>query len=362
MASESDTLNIGSLRLRKELPVAQVQAIERPLDPVNDPKAAATARARIAALKEDINPVLHPEAIPAAPTADLVTDKSALKAKLNQLGTVSSPRIPSALQPVLTAVGIFALVILLFKSPVILSQIQYTFGHKQAATPSATVTPAAASVIPAENTITIPKINVHAPVVYEPSVQEAKIQRALQDGVVHYGNTAVPGQIGNTAIFGHSSNDWWEPGNYKFVFVLLDKLAPGDRFTVDYNSVRYTYEVTGSKVVEPTDLSVLKPTAEPTLTLITCTPPGTSLRRLVVTAKQVDPVPAGSVQAAPSPSPAAADSSALPSSAPGFFTQVKNAWNGVVDGFKSLFGAGDTAAPAASATPTPENGQIPAVK
>jgi LPXTG-site transpeptidase (sortase) family protein len=354
MASDSDTLNIGSIRLKREYPMAQIQA-ERPADPVNHPRAAAAARARIATLPTEINPMLHPDAVPAAPTADLITDKSRLKNQLEKLDTVSSKsRIPSALQPLLTAVGIFALVLLLFKSPVILSQISYNLGQKPA--PTASVAPAASAIIPAENTITIPKINVHAPVMYEPSVREADIQKALEGGVVHYGNTALPGQAGNTAIFGHSSHDWWEPGNYKFVFVLLDKLSPGDRFTIDYQSKRYTYEVTGTKIVEPTDLTVLKPTAEPTVSLITCTPPGTSLRRLVVTAKQIDPSPATATTSSAAPQ-TASDKGTIPGSAPGFFTQVKNAWDGVVHGFKSLFGADDNsnASPSPSPSATPDS-------
>jgi hypothetical protein len=106
---------------------------------------------------------------------------------------------------------------------------------------------------------------------------------------------------------------------------------------------------------------VLNPTATPTLTLITCSPPGTSLRRLVVTAKQVSPDPSQSaaVTATPAGSTASADSS-LPSSAPSFLNQVKQAWTGVVSGFKSLFGADSSTPPGAS--PTPAAGGLPAVK
>jgi sortase A len=180
--------------------------------------------------------------------------------------------------------------------------------------------------------------------------------------VVHYGSTALPGQAGNVALFGHSSNDWWEPGNYKFVFVLLDKLAPGDKVTVDFQSKRYTYEVTSSKVVEPTDVGVLAPTSTPTLTLITCSPPGTSLRRLIVTAKQVDPDPN---KAAPATSSGTSSQPSLPSSAPSFFTQIQDAWNGVWHGFTSLFG-GDTSSPSPQSSPgtgssnTP--GTLPVIK
>jgi LPXTG-site transpeptidase (sortase) family protein len=352
MASDSDTLNIGSIRLHKEYPMADIQA-RRPLDPVIHPDAAAAARARIAALPEAM-PFVTPEKVPAAPTADLVTDKHTLAHQYHDT-PVSRPKIPSALRPMLTAVGIFAITLLLFKSPVILSQLGYSLGNK----PTPTQSTAPSAVIPAANTITISKINVSAPVVYEPSIAEASVQRALQDGVVHYGNTAVPGQNGNVAIFGHSSNDWWEPGNYKFVFVLLDKLVVGDRLTMDYQSRRYTYEVTSSKVVEPTEVGVLAPTTVPTLTLITCSPPGTSLRRLVVTAKQVDPDPSGAVAVTASPS--ASGEANLPSSAPSFFTQVKDAWKGVVSGFKSLFGT-DSSPTTPSPSPTPLNGQIPTVK
>jgi sortase A len=260
-------------------------------------------------------------------------------------------------------VGIFALVLLLFKAPIIISQISYTLNPKSASTP--VVATQASAIVPAANTIIIPKINVDAPVNYLASVQESDIETALETGVVHYGNTALPGQNGNVAIFGHSSNDWWEPGNFKFVFVLLDKLSPGDQVTIDYQSHRYVYQVISSKVVAPTDVSVLDPSSTPTLSLITCTPPGTSLNRLVVTAKQIYPNPV-TTAATPSPAPAvtaSTGSGTLPSSAPGFLDQVQQAWTGVENGFKSLFG-GDTSSSNSSSNsgttaPSPSGGVLP---
>jgi LPXTG-site transpeptidase (sortase) family protein len=332
MEDSKDTLNIGSIRLSTDYPMAAVQAKYGP-ETDHNPEDAAAARARIEALpgymplagfNADLN---HPIA-PATPTADLITDKHVLAAQSLKAPLVRGRRLPTVVRPILTAVGVFFMVLLLFKAPVIFSQLQYSFSQKPQ-TPAAAVVPAA-EVVPAENSISIPKINVKAPVNYEPSIAEASIQKALETGVVHYGNTAVPGQNGNVAIFGHSSNDWWEPGNFKFVFVLLDKLAPGDQLTIDYQSHRYTYEVTGSKVVEPTDVSVLNPTATPTLSIITCTPPGTSLKRLVVTAKQISPSPTGTAVAATVPSTQTAG--ALPSGAPssGFFDQFAAAWQSLV--------------------------------
>lgn len=140
--------------------------------------------------------------------------------------------------------------------------------------------------VPAENTLNIPKLNLHVPVVYGSGADEASFQKSLEHGVVHYPGTALPGQAGNVVMFGHSSNDWWEPGDYKFVFVLLSKMKSGDIIGVDYQSKRHYYVVTDIKVVEPTDVGVMYPTPAPTLTLITCTPPGTSLKRLIVQARE----------------------------------------------------------------------------
>lgn len=380
MASDSDTLSLGSLRRGLENRVKDAHAPHHapvhapaptaapapplhPADPVNHPQAAAAARERIANLPQPgILP--PPDTIPAAPTANLVTDRATLAKQATQAHLAARPKIPSALRPVMTAVGVFLLVLLLFKAPILLSQLGYSFGQKNNSTTNSA--PAVTTdAVPAANTITISKINVHAPVVYEPSVQEADVQKALENGVVHYGNTPVPGQSGNVAIFGHSSNDWWEPGNYKFVFVLLDKLAPGDQVTIDYNQVRYTYQVTGSQIVDPTDVAVLSPTSTPTLTLITCSPPGTSLRRLVVTAKQISPDPTKATTSTQTASNKSGSSSSnLPSSAPSFFTQVQQAWNGVVQGFESVFGSGSNSNSGTSPSPSSSSSpnQLPAIK
>ncbi|HZP55186.1 MAG TPA: sortase [Candidatus Saccharimonadales bacterium] len=141
--------------------------------------------------------------------------------------------------------------------------------------------------------VIIPKINVEIPVIYGlNTIDEKAIEDSLNNGVVHYADTALPGQNGNVVIVGHSSNNILNPGHYKFAFVLLNRLEPGDTFYLQKDGKRYTYQVYQKKIVDPTDISVLGPTDKPaTASLITCDPPGTSLHRLVVTAEQISPDP-----------------------------------------------------------------------
>ena len=144
--------------------------------------------------------------------------------------------------------------------------------------------------------IIIPKINVNAPVTYGlTSLDESTVQTALQNGPINYpvaGATATPGQRGNTVILGHSSADVFAPGDYKFIFVQLNRLTAGDLFYLDYGSKRYTYKVTELRVIDPTDVATLNlGTDKPYATLVTCDPPGTIARRLLVIAEQVSPNP-----------------------------------------------------------------------
>lgn len=159
------------------------------------------------------------------------------------------------------------------------------------------IDPSSSAVGP-ESKIIIPKINVEIPVIYdEPSIQESAVQKALERGVLHYATTSNPGELGNGAIFGHSSNNILNKGDYKFAFVLLKRLEAGDTFILQKGGTRYVYRVFAKKVVKPQDVSVLgdaqgKPA---TMSLITCDPPGTSLNRLVVTGEQITPDPGSNV-------------------------------------------------------------------
>jgi LPXTG-site transpeptidase (sortase) family protein len=148
--------------------------------------------------------------------------------------------------------------------------------------------------------IIIPKINVEIPVVYGVNtVDESAVDSALESGVVHYADTAMPGQDGNLVIVGHSSNNIFNPGKYKFAFVLLSKLESGDTFYIQKDGKRYTYQVYDKTIVKPDDVSVLAPGAKPAIaTLITCDPPGTSINRLVVRGEQISPDPIANAPAA----------------------------------------------------------------
>jgi LPXTG-site transpeptidase (sortase) family protein len=176
----------------------------------------------------------------------------------------------------------------------------------------------------AEPEVIIPKINVEIPVDYsQTTTNEAAIENALEDGVVHYPSTALPGQNGNAAFFGHSSNNIFNKGKYKFAFVLLRTLQPGDTFYLTYNSKVYAYKVITKTVVEPSDVGVLGPVAgqQATATLITCDPPGTSLHRLVVVGQQISPNPSGNSEASSQPS-TTTNTSNLPGNGPTLFTRL----------------------------------------
>jgi len=150
--------------------------------------------------------------------------------------------------------------------------------------------------------VIIPKINVEIPVNYTAtSTSENLIENDLEGGVVHYPTTAFPGQVGNASFFGHSSNNIFNPGKYKFAFVLLHDLVPGDVFYLTYHDTVYAYKVFYTHIVSPSDVGVLNPIANhpDTATLITCDPPGTSLNRLVVVGDQISPNPDTNTAATP---------------------------------------------------------------
>jgi sortase A len=144
-----------------------------------------------------------------------------------------------------------------------------------------------------ESKLIIPKINVDVPVDYNTKPDYDSQMKAMENGVAWFGipgANSVPGQIGNTVISGHSSNDIIDQGSYKFIFARLDQLEKGDTIFINYQSKRYVYSITKKEVVAPTEVNkLIYPTDKPILTLITCTPLGTSLNRLLVTAEQVSP-------------------------------------------------------------------------
>lgn len=173
-----------------------------------------------------------------------------------------------------------------------------------------------------EPKLIIPKINVEVPVVYdEESIAEDAVQRALEDGVLHYPTTPEPGEIGNSVIFGHSSNNILNKGAYKFAFVLLSRLEPGDTFFIHKDGQRYTYKIYEKKVVSPEEVSVLGNAGKKaSMTLITCDPPGTAINRLVVIGEQITPSPDSNVASSASTT-TAAQPEILPSNAPSLWSR-----------------------------------------
>lgn len=131
---------------------------------------------------------------------------------------------------------------------------------------------------PEEFLISIPKIEIENAKVMVDSTR-------FQNQLAHFPGTAIPGEVGNSFITGHSIlPQFADPKNYLGIFSNLPKLEVGDDISVQVEGKTLNYVVQYSKVVDPKDTSVLLPISKSgkNLTLMTCVPPGTSLKRLVV--------------------------------------------------------------------------------
>ncbi|MBO4855658.1 sortase [Candidatus Saccharibacteria bacterium] len=143
----------------------------------------------------------------------------------------------------------------------------------------------------------IPKLNIEVPVIFGVKNDVNSMNVAMDNGVANFavpGASAKPGEIGNFVISGHSAGNIYQQSNYKFIFSGLTRMKDGDLIYMDYKGVRYTYKVTGTKTVKPTDVASLRKIAKdnegkPMITLITCVPLGTSRERLLVYGEQITP-------------------------------------------------------------------------
>jgi sortase A len=107
--------------------------------------------------------------------------------------------------------------------------------------------------------IQIPSINVDAPIVQGDGWEQ------LKKGVGQHIGSTNPGQEGNLVLTAH--NDVFGE-----IFRYLDKLKSGDQIIVYTNQRAYTYMVRGTDIVEPTQVEVMAPTPQETITLISCYP------------------------------------------------------------------------------------------
>lgn len=134
--------------------------------------------------------------------------------------------------------------------------------------------------------IVIPKININSKVVKDVDPHNPKIyQQALTQGVAHALGSDLPGFSGNIFIFAHSASTWYQANQYNAIFYLINKLESNDEIDLYYQGSKYSYKVTDKKIVSSFDINYLS-TQQNTnsLTLMTCWPPGTTLKRLVVIA------------------------------------------------------------------------------
>lgn len=253
--------------------------------------------------------------------------KTELRQKIRKKATESAKksRRKRHLIPILAGVAVVLLILFLQYNRLIFAPIMaYVSPGNAPASEIEAIDPTITGAVSPEPRLIIPKLNVDVPVHFGISLDE--VMSAMNNGVAHYriaGASAYPGEIGNLVITGHSAGDVYSSNQYKYIFSGLERLEDGDLIYVNYNSVRYTYRVIKKEVVEPSNVAALVvDTNKPLLTLVTCTPLGTSRYRLLVTAEQISPNTEDAEEA--EQYTPADNSESLPSNEPSFFEGI---WN-----------------------------------
>ncbi len=132
---------------------------------------------------------------------------------------------------------------------------------------------------PKENQLIIPSMLLDQPIYDGPTV------KTLNKGLWRKPHGSTPDKGGNTVLVGHRLTY----SNPRGTLYNLDKVSMGDKVGLWWNGEQFNYVVTEIKVVKPTEISIEARTAQPQLTIYTCTPLWLPKDRLVVIAKPESP-------------------------------------------------------------------------
>lgn len=150
----------------------------------------------------------------------------------------------------------------------------------------------ASNWFPALSQLTASKITSYTLSVPALGIKDAVVvnnDESLDKHLVQWGGTGNPGEAGSTVIFGHSVLPaFFNPKNYLTIFSTLPTIKEGDDIYAYYDGITYHYQVIEMQVIDPKDISVLEQSFDNSyLSLVTCVPPGTYWKRLVVRSRLV---------------------------------------------------------------------------
>lgn len=235
--------------------------------------------------------------------------KSQLQSKIKH--NAKKVRASKHFIPALSALSVLLLFLFLQYNSMLLAYAQAYISPGNMDPQNIIVDPNASLAVDPAPKLIIPKINVDVPVDYNALPDYDSQMAAMKTSVAYFGIAGAnskPGQLGNTPMAGHSSNDFTDSGAAKFIFARLDQMQKGDIFYLNYGGTRYTYSVSNVMIVLPSEVTKLQIGYDkPYATLITCTPLGTAEKRLLIMGEQISPSPS---KASPAPSAAASASQA----------------------------------------------------
>lgn len=229
---------------------------------------------------------------PATENTQGIKDRLRKKIRAKATDNAKKSRRRRRFIPILAGITVVLVILFLQYNRLIFAPIMaYVSPGNAPASEIEALDPTITQTVSADPRLIIPKLNIDVPINF--NIPLSDVMSAMNHGVAHYrisGASAYPGEIGNFIITGHSAGDVYSSNPYKYIFSGLERLEDGDLIYVNYNSVRYTYKVIGKQVIEPTNVGALVvQTDRPLITLVTCTPLGTSRYRLLVTGEQISP-------------------------------------------------------------------------
>lgn len=128
-------------------------------------------------------------------------------------------------------------------------------------------------------TLEIPKLGIE-------KANVSTVNYDLSQTLVHYYGPTNPLEHGTSVIFGHSTlPQWFNQNDYNAIFATLHTIEVGDELILTVNGQQYTYQIFSTLITTPDDVNIFSQSYDNSyITLVTCTPPGTIWKRLIVRA------------------------------------------------------------------------------